>query len=258
MALEGATETNETEHPGRMLWLEMQSVIAPWPKGVAAVPEPIRGTAFFPGGYGLWQEGSTTMGAFPTDSVMIVGQDFNSLGAYERACLKGSEIGTSTTWRNLIPILAEAGVPAETCFFTNVYMGLRDGGKETGRFPGSRDHDFVARCSRFFDRQLAVSRPKLILVLGLEPLRVLSPSLLNVTAPATLTACDRIYDSVRQAGGFRTVVVVLTHPSFYHANVWRRRYGSLTGSAAEQAMISDGYRTAFGESARVHDSFTQK
>jgi hypothetical protein len=144
----------------------MQSVIAPWPKGVAAVPEPIQGTAFFPGGYGLWQEGSTTMGAFPTDGVMIVGQDFNSLAAYERARIKGSEIGTSTTWRNLIPILAEAGVPAETCFFTNVYMGLRDGGKETGRFPGSRDHDFVARCSRFFDRQLAVSRPKLILVLG--------------------------------------------------------------------------------------------
>ena len=239
--------TTSADHPARLLWREMQSTVVTYPDGVGAVPEPIEGTAFLPDGYGLWRDLGSTMCAFPTEQIMIVGQDFNSRAAYEEARLIGTETQTSPTWRNLISILSSVEVAPERCFFTNVYMGLRDGGPETGRFAGASDPGFVACCLQFFERQLEVSRPRLILLLGLEPLRVLSRSLLNLPAPATLTASAGIYDAASRAGGSSAVVVALTHPSFYHANVWRRRYGILTGRVAEQAMIGDGYQAAFGE-----------
>jgi uracil-DNA glycosylase len=229
------------------LWLESQLAVAPLPKGVVAVPEPIRGTGFFSGGYGLWIDGRAIMPVFPEGQVMIVGQDFNSVAVYERARFAGIEVGTSTTWKNLRPILLRSDLAEDAYFFTNVYMGLRDGGPETGRFPGARDRDFAGRCMRFFIRQLEVSKPRLILTLGLEPLRFLCRLIMKIPPPKTLTACERIYDSVRLADGSAVVVVGLTHPSYYHANVGRRSYGRFVGLEAENAMIRDGLRAAFGD-----------
>ena len=198
--------TTSADHPARLLWREMQSTVVTYPDGVGAVPEPIEGTAFLPDGYGLWRDLGSTMCAFPTEQIMIVGQDFNSRAAYEEARLIGTETQTSPTWRNLISILSSVEVAPERCFFTNVYMGLRDGGPETGRFAGASDPGFVACCLQFFERQLEVSRPRLILLLGLEPLRVLSRSLLTLPAPATLTASAGIYDAASRAGGSSAVV----------------------------------------------------
>ena len=81
---------------------------------------------------------------------MIVGQDFNSVAAYDRARLARTEVGISATWRNLQELLFASNVCPERCFFTNVYMGLRDAGAETGRFPGARNSNFVDRCLTFF------------------------------------------------------------------------------------------------------------
>ena len=123
-------------------------------------------------------------------------------------------------------------------------MGLREGGRETGRFPGARDKGFVQRCLAFFIKQLDVIQPKLILTLGLEPIRVLATHLFHEAAPKSLTSCADIYRSVSLPHG-RVTVVALTHPSFYHANVWRRRYGQLTGAESEKGMIADGLKIAF-------------
>lgn len=40
----------------------------------------------------------------------------------------------SPTWNNLIKLFEEAGVDLKKCFFSNVFMGLRDTEKMTGRF----------------------------------------------------------------------------------------------------------------------------
>jgi hypothetical protein len=45
-------------HEAEELWNEL-SAVAPYPEGVLAVPEPIVGTAFFPGGFGLWNPAAT-------------------------------------------------------------------------------------------------------------------------------------------------------------------------------------------------------
>src|ERR1017187_9606207 len=111
------------------LWHQMSAAVAPFPKGVADVPKPIQGTAFFPGGFGLWSPEDD-----PRGQITVVGQDFNSVRVYERALADRTELHTSTTWRELRKILAATGISPQRCFFTNAYMGLRDGDSEEGPF----------------------------------------------------------------------------------------------------------------------------
>ena len=169
---------------------------------------------------------------------MVVGQDFNTVTTYEQALQNRSEIGSSQTWHVLRRLLVEFNIRPERCFYTNAYMGLRAAGPETGRFCGARDSGFVNRCAVFFSRQLAVARPRLILMLGMEPLRMLGPRLFGIKAPRTLMACDNFYPRVTLDYG-DAAIVVLTHPSLYYANVNRRRYLRLVGADAEAAMVRD-------------------
>lgn len=231
------------DRPAEQLWRGMHDEVAPFPDGVEEVPEAISGTAFFPGGLGLWLPEGGAPAPFPNGQIMVVGQDFNSKSSYEKALRCGTEVDISPTWRVLQEMLPASGVSLARCFFTNVYMGLRKEGRETGRFPGTRDKNFVARCVKFFGRQLEVAQPKLILTLGVEPFQVLGTHLFHIPVPKTLTAAEDIYPVSLDYGD--VTVVALTHPSFYRANVWRRKYGQLTGSAAETAMIQDGLARAF-------------
>jgi hypothetical protein len=92
-----------------LLWNEMGSVMPPYPSGVAPVPEPFPGTGFFPGGLGLWMEDLCDSVNFPAEQIMVVGQDFNTVAAYNRARQLGGEISTSPTWKKFLPILSTSG-----------------------------------------------------------------------------------------------------------------------------------------------------
>jgi len=81
-----------------------------------------------------------------------------------------------------------------------------------------------------------VVRPKLILTIGLAPLRAVVQSVFGIRTPSTLSACDRIYQPLLIKHG-RVSIVALTHRSLYYANVVRRRFQSYTGIAAEREMI---------------------
>ena len=226
------------------LWQEMSPAVWPFPDHVKDVRKPIERTAFFPGGLGLWLEADGACGEFPVGQIMVVGQDFNTESAYERALERGTEVDISVTWRKLRELLRESGISPNRCFFTNVYMGLRDEGSEIGPFPGGKDERFVKRCVEFFKKQLEVAKPKLIVTLGLAPLRFMATHLCRVRTPKTLAGCTEIYHPVSLAHGAVTVVA-LTHPSLYHANVGRRKYGQLGGAEAEKEMIADGLKAAF-------------
>ena len=65
---------------------------------------------------------------------------------------------------------------------------------------------------------------------------MLGPRLLGIQAPRTLRDCNNFYPRVKLSYG-DTAIVVLTHPSFYYANVGRRRYLDLVGSDAEVGMV---------------------
>jgi hypothetical protein len=249
------------DHPVESLFAALPTV-EPFPDGVVGTTGRISGTVFFPGGAGLWNtHASCPLPSMPTNGVMVLGHDFHSKAAFEKSLRKGGEVHIDAgglasskvpSWTNLFGMLRDFGVPAQRCFFTNVYMGLRSAEKTTGRFPGSKNDAFVDRCRTFFSRQLEAQQPRLVLALGVWVPRFLAPladQLADWKSANSFRDIDR-GDPVRHAVVFRTAaapqcsVVCLTHPSLRGPNVVRRTYGLLNGAAAEQAMVSDGIRVS--------------
>lgn len=231
------------QHPAVRLWHQHRQV-APYPPGVIPVPVPIPGISFFPGGYGLWREDtSKPLPPWPMGGVMILGHDFHSETGYHQSMARGREAATQPTWRNLVSLLEVARIDPVECFFTNAYMGLREGSATTGRFPGSTDASFVERCREFLGQQIAAQQPRLILTLGKwvpALLAPLAPSLRCWVGQTTFKELDGA-GPVQREVSFGDVagvtVVALTHPSLRHAAVRYRRFQGLAGDAAERAML---------------------
>ena len=234
-------------HPVETLWAEHAPPHG-YPPGVVAVPTPIPGLAFFPGGHGLWGcvEGQP-LPPFPVGGVMILGHNFDSEGAYRKSLEVGRESTKNPTWRNLLKVLAEAGIAPECCFFTNLYMGLIGGSNATGKFPGASDPPFVEHCKRFLVRQLQAQRPSLLVTLGIEVPPVvghLSPQLAPWAAGKGLRHLDSVGPvqvdvTFPDIENFKTTAVALTHPSKRDANVGVRKYRGATGHQAEVRMLHD-------------------
>lgn len=227
--------------------------VEPYPPGVIAVPSRIPGTAFFPGGAGLWgMQSGDPMPPMPVNGVMVLGHDFHSEDGFRTSLAQGTEVPATPssgqrippTWTNLHRLLSEAGIPMERCFFTNAYMGLRKGSGTTGRFPGSRDSGFVDRCRHFLLRQIAAQHPATILTLGAWVpafIAPLSSALARWTNLATMNAVDTagpvILGAEFGSSGATCTVIALTHPSLRGPNVGRRQHDGVTGHAAELAML---------------------
>lgn len=221
-----------------------------YPDGVIRIPRRIPGTAFFPGGSGLW---NTQPNELPPPlpigrRVIVVGHNFDSELSFERSCSHPGENLKGATWRNLLEFLKQVGIPPEQCFFTNAYVGLRAGDRTTGRFPGERDHDFVCWCRNFLLEQLRFMQPRLILSLGVYVPRFLAPlspelckKWSHVKGFKTLDkqGAALVYPSTFEGVRRQAAVVALTHPSLRLSNVKHRRYGNLEGNAAELELVGD-------------------
>jgi hypothetical protein len=239
-------------HQSELLWRRHHEV-APYPDGVVPVPALIEGTAFFPGGRGVWQwEAGLPLPPLPVGGIMVLGHDFHSEEAYRASLARGYEARSQPTWRSLLALLEAARIHPLHCFFTNIYMGLRKGSATTGKFPGAADPAFVQRCLSFLSVQLAVVQPKIILTLGsyVPPLLArLTPDLEEWRSAASLLDVDArrpFRPAVRFATASSVVesaVVTLTHPSQRRLNVGRRRYLTQAGEAAELQMLADGCAT---------------
>lgn len=217
-----------------------------YPPGVCKVDELIEGTSFFPGGHGLWMPNGK-VATFPHTGVMVLGHDFHSEAGYRKSLKNKQEDLDGPTWGPLIALLQDVEIPLENCFFTNAYMGLREGAHATGKFPGRSDCHFVCHCQNFFMHQLAVQRPAIILALGnhvpafLEPL---APELsawrkCNTFKKRDMAGCSVVKDVQLLAGSpsYRATIVTLTHPSFRRLNVHRRAWNGFEGNEAEIEMI---------------------
>lgn len=237
-------------HQSELLW-QRHHEVAPYPDGVRDVPELIRGTAFFPGGRGVWQwEAGSSLPPLPVGGIMVLGHDFHAEEAYRASLARGYEPRSQPTWRALLQLLETARIHPLHCFFTNVYMGLRHGSAATGRFPGAADPAFVQRCVTFLSVQLAVFQPRIILTLGgyVPPLLArLAPDLEEWRSASRLQDVDSrgpfrpAVRFVTEIGLVQTAVVALTHPSQRRINVRRRRYSTQDGEAAELQMLADAF-----------------
>ena len=234
-------------HPVETLWAE-HAPASGYPPGVVAIPAPIPGLAFFPGGHGLWGcvEGNP-LPPFPLEGVMILGHNFDSEEGYRKSLEQGCENTKLQTWRNLLKVLAEVGIAPERGFFTNLYMGLIAGSGSTGKFPGAGDPTFVAHCKQFLVRQLQTQRPSLLVTLGIEVPPVvgqLSPQLAPWATGRGLQHLDGVGPVQAKVtfsgiGNYSTTAVALTHPCQRNANVGHRRYLGAVGHQAEVRMLHD-------------------
>lgn len=224
-----------------------------YPPGVRAVPSPLPGLGFFPGGYGLWgAQPGHPLPPLPIGGVMVLGHDFHSESGYRASALLGGERLSMPTWRNLIRLLHIASISLETCFFTNVYMGLREGASATGPFPGATDRGFVEHCKAFLVEQLRMQRPALVLCLGkyVPPvLAQMSPELRGWSAAKgfkDIDACGPVQGGVTFPGldAHQCTVVALLHPSLRQASVRHRRYDGWVGEEAETQMLLRAKRLA--------------
>lgn len=232
-------------HPSRRLFHALKSV-EPYPKGVVAVPRQIEDTSFFPGGSGLWCEGAPRAPMFPARGIMVLGHDFHSLKGYIWASQNVVLNLRTPTWRHLLPVLAATEVCLGDCFFTNVFMGLREGSATTGRFPGATDEKFVERCQGFFQAQLRAQRPRLIVALGAHVpvfLSDLSTDLACWRSESSFRCRDMSGSSLVPSANFdcgiTCTAVSLLHPSYRPSNVRHRRWRQHVGNAAELSLLGD-------------------
>jgi uracil-DNA glycosylase len=178
---------------------------------------------------------------------MVLGHDFHSRSGYDESFRRGGERLTLPTWRTLLAVLYDADISPESCFFTNLYMGLRSGDKTTGVFPGASDERFRRHCQDFLLTQLRVQRPRLVITLGMQVPPVIAELSDQLTPWVTERGIRKIDDAgalrtnvtFRQLPDFITTVVALLHPSLRHASLRHRTYRGLRELEAERALLRD-------------------
>jgi hypothetical protein len=151
-----------------VLLKRMDEVVGRYPTHVPRIPpDKIAGTAFFPGGRGLYLEGRDSHGVeFPFTGAMLLGHNFDSELGFKESFENGKEALSKGTWGPLLRLLKAAAVPLEECFFTNLaFMGLC-AGENSRDYSGREDQEFPNACLSFLRTQIETQRPRFILTLG--------------------------------------------------------------------------------------------
>ena len=150
-----------------------------------SLPTIIQGTAFFPGGSGLWR-GREPFGAlpeyFPEDSLMVVAHNFDKESSYLKSIVRGRE-ELHGFWDRLIAYLDAARLEPQQCFFTNALMGLQPA-KATGSMDASPF--FREQCRSFMNRQIEIIRPRRIAILGNDAAEEMAHSITGIKADVLL------------------------------------------------------------------------
>jgi hypothetical protein len=152
---------------------EMNRLVVTYPERVErtgrTLDELIAGTAFFPGGTGLWRgriSGGPLPVQFPEKPVMFVAHNFGNLASLQEAIREKGEAHSAfaNLWANLLDFFGHASPldPAES-FFTNALMGLKPDDR-SGKMPSCEAYE--SQCLHFLSRQTQIVDPKAIVILG--------------------------------------------------------------------------------------------
>jgi hypothetical protein len=161
---------------------KMDEVLRSYPSHIERVPnETIVGTAFFPGGCGLFC-GLEHFGAaphqFPESPIMFVAHNYASPADFAKFRARGGEAGS--WWRTrILPLLAAAGIDPTEAFFTNALMGLKHG-SSTGSMKAPPE--FERACTQFLREQIRIVRPRAVVALGGDALPRVRRIVLDVVA----------------------------------------------------------------------------
>ena len=137
--------------------------------GLVPVPRQLPGLGFFPGGDGLWKAPDQSE---PTNRkpkpIMIVGSTFGSLAELGSIPFEEDRLDSRKTWAPLISLLQAAGIAPDQCFFTNAYPGVLAGtGNVVTLHPAKLDSRYLKEARDFFQEQLKLMQPRIVVFLGL-------------------------------------------------------------------------------------------
>jgi uracil-DNA glycosylase family 4 len=159
-------QTRETAVVVADLFTKMESTVDAYGPGAIKVTRRVEGTAFFPGGIGLWRTlepwGVAPL-LFPRSPLMILGHNFDKVAGLEASSQRGIELMNGATWKILRRYLEAAMVEPSDCFFTNVFVGLQPI-KATGPMMASEKYE--EQCRTFLHEQIKIVRPFLVVTLG--------------------------------------------------------------------------------------------
>ena len=210
--------------------------------GMKKVPV-MHGPGFFPGCIGTIEEG-IDLNNLP---IMVLGQDFDTVEKNKVIIPSVGEIEHNMTWQNLKNLLKEVGLDKRKCFFTNAYMGLRGSGKNYGKSPAAykKGDAFAKQCHEFFEIQLNVIKPKLVLVLGKETAKFITKVFPGqFIAWEKLTTLKELYKDINNVHikyefKFETIHFVFAiHPCLSGSNrskIW----GKGSGKAEEEKILKE-------------------
>jgi hypothetical protein len=150
-----------------LLRQKMDSIVTSYPPHIFRVPnEPIVGTAFFPGGCGLWcglEPFAPAPKMFPNSPVIFIAHNYSGEKAFYDLRNKGGEIGDKWWPDKVLALLRGAGVDPTEAFFTNALMGLKDG-PSLGDMRATPE--FEAECTEFLREQIRIVQPSKIVAFG--------------------------------------------------------------------------------------------
>ena len=214
--------------------------IAPYPKGCVSFEGlPVMdGTAFFPGGDGLWKPKPGDDPEFPFGGTLVLGSDFGDVTSFEhqfqvenpwRHELDGA------TWRGLLKLIDLAGLARENLFCTNAWPCLREGDEPVkGGIPGARDRAFTERCVGFFRVTVAMTKPRIIVPLGIAPTRFVAAATDELRAWQKVSSWKQV-DAMPTGSAFGARVIPVVHPSMPN-----RRHRTAAKTLAEEAALRRG------------------
>ncbi len=217
------------------------NMVEPYPPYVIGIDKQCQFTAFFPGGHGIWKEFESEI----IPSIMVLGHDFSTESKFNEMIDGLSNDIDSPTWRNMIKLFDESGICLEDCFFTNIFMGLRQTDSMVGTFPGFKDKSFVDRNIEFLKYQISLVKPRCIITLGKYSAEMLASTTEDLTVWRKWAALKSeniglIKDvSIAQ---HRCNCVAIEHPSMRNSNVMRRKYKDFIGNEAEKVMLIEAIK----------------
>jgi len=218
-------------------------MVEPYPKGVTPVRKLATETAFFPGGYGVWMENNTDI----LPDIMVIGQDFSLKEQHEKILTGITHDIDTNTWKEIIKLFKEVGIPLCRCFFTNSMMGLRESGSNTGIFIGLKDDNYLKRNISFLENQIELVKPSLIIVLGSIAPKVISnlSEKLKIWKDFNFKKIDNDDLAIQKNIYIKNIsinFVSIVHPSFRFINSSKRKYKSFIGNEAEIQLLKDAYK----------------
>lgn len=123
---------------------------------------------FFPLGTGILnKESKLAYAEIQEGGTFILGNDFGTLSYIKNKCGNKREEGSIT-----IKNLETVGLNIDKCFFSNLFMGLRDDVNHPGttmtKLIQKRQKEYIDFCKKFLKIQIDFINPKVIVCLGSE------------------------------------------------------------------------------------------